>query len=207
MKKVIALILALCLCLSLAACGDGKGDDDSTKPTEPEQTAAVKLPHGLSFGMSHGDAKAAYALLPTIAPADANDGYFGSGSSLDFRSIDTVFGLSAETCGLLHSPYQGFSFNEDKELYEYYLVLTPQPAYITNSGKSEESVAETAANELYATLNDTFGKADSKSETDSAMTATWDSDSMTATMSLTEDESGKFQVSLILHCKTYELSK
>lgn len=205
MKKVIALILALCLCLSLAACGEGKGDDPSTKPTESEQTSSVKLPHGLSFGMSYADAKAAYALLPEITPAQANDGYFGSGSSLDFSSIDTVFGLSAETCDLLHSPYQGFSFNEDKELYEYYLLLTPQPAYITNSGKSEEAVAEIAVNELYVTLNNACGKADSESETDSAITMKWDSDSTTVELSLTEDENGKFQISLILHDKTHEL--
>lgn len=207
MKKWLSLLLALCVCLTLGACSkDNDADDDTatattTAPTEEE--AAFALPHGLAFGMTYDEAKAAYALLPEIAPADANDGYFGTGYALDFASIDTAFGLTEETCDLLHSPYTGFSFNENKELYEYYLILSPQSYYVTNV--SEESAAEQALDEIYTALDEKLDGEVTESETDTGITVKWDSDSLVTELYLTWDEDDNFQIMLVMHCKTYEL--
>lgn len=174
MKRVCSVLLVLCLMLSFTACGE---------TAEPEENG-VALPFGLTFGMTYDEFAAKLSenglTANPLKPASNNDGYFPDGVELpvddpavwEFLGSETLKKYAA-AAGVeatdplyieisLYSasvPYIYVSFNQNKELYELYIVW-----YFYS-----EELAQTVCTELSATYDAFFGTSGKKD----AVTAEW----------------------------------
>ena len=133
-KRILALFLLTVMLLGLF-CGCGEEEKDSGKKNE-----TVWLPLGLKFGQSYdsfckvlGDK--GYA-VPELNDATANNGYLTENISEGDTNFDWSFLGSATLTKLSTSeevddkinysyffPSWSFSFNQNKELYEMYIMI------------------------------------------------------------------------------------
>ncbi len=202
MKKLIALILVLVLSLSLAACGGG---ETATKDDE-------LLPFGLRFGMTYDEVKEVCEALPELTPATANDGYITGTVEFETEDIEAyladVFKADSEMLygniedGAADTPAYAFSYNENKELYELYLFMSFMG----------ESKSEYFFNHFCDFFDERLGTEAEINETDSRLTANYETETLGVSVMLQVEESGFSgfdftQVCVILHDKTHELSE
>lgn len=124
MKKWLALILAVAMVLCcLTACG-GK---EETEPTEPPEEKIEWMPYGLTFGMTYDEAKAANSAMPEIS-AQENGSYFSKRQDVESEFIKGYYGVpeneNENLFWLMRAPTFYYSYNQDKELYEFYAMIT-----------------------------------------------------------------------------------
>ncbi len=121
MKRLVCLMLALVVLLSAVGC------------TKTEKLGV--MPFGLEFGENEGTFKAAVEAAgyeaPALKPADANNGYFVTlDTDKSVEEVAPLLGLDEITedfmlkCGVVDF---SFSFNQDKELYEFYCMMYTFP--------------------------------------------------------------------------------
>lgn len=212
MKKTICLLLALVLCVSLCACGDSKTKEED-----------LWLPYGLEFGMSYDafakQLKKEGMTAPSIAPADANEGYFSDGLAMTLTDGEAWAFLGSPSLKTMAEekveydtesnngelffadgiydhcdPTLYFSFNQDKELYECYVMLEEL---------NSDNIASLVIPEIIEHYNNRFFTNGKKSE----LYGAWESDEMAAYVEFTETED-VFEANttmVVLHCFTYDL--
>lgn len=190
MKKLLALVLALASITALM-CACNKKEENSTETTEAEEKI-VWMPFDLEFGMSYDEAKEVNADMPDLKDADANDGYFCGTQKGDSTVCDLV-GLT-ETPIL--APQLSYSFNENKELYEYYFIVTYY----------DEGDAENAFNDCIDYYTELLGADPTETvEDDDMLGARWDNDIQVDIMLQVNDYDG-FYLFVILHDTAHELT-
>ena len=216
MKKTLALLLALLLVMPLVACGD-KGnayddnnavnpDDDAqstvqpTTTTPPENEENELLPYSLQFGMSNDDAKNACQGFPEINNSQSNNGYFSERFSPESEDYWEFFGIDSENLysggALIVDPAYYFSFNESKQLYEFYVITK-----IYDS----ERAAEVLFNEYFDYYNEKINVEAEVSESDTEISARFETKTLRISVVL-EIENDVYTVYTVIHNKTYELS-
>ncbi len=180
MKKLFCIALCLLLLFSLAACGAKKAD--------------TLLPDGLQFGDSYDECAKKHD-MPELTPANANAGY---ACSQDYSVADGIlngFSWSEETnsAATFFIPMAAYSFNEKKELYEYYVFLSP----------STEAEAEDAFNELTGWFIEKLGIEPEIYEDSSELSAEFATDTLQTTVVYLPDGNTFY---FVIHSTEYELS-
>ncbi len=181
MKNAICIALCILLLFSLAACGAKK--------------AETLLPDGLQFGESYDECAKKHD-MPVLAPADANAGY---ACSQDYSVADGIlngFSWSEEisSAATFFIPMAAYSFNEKKELYEYYVFLSP----------STEGEAEDAFNELTDYFTEKLGVEPEIYEDSSELSAEFTTDTLQTAVVYIPDGNTTFY--FVIHSTEYELS-
>lgn len=190
LNRFITFILSFVLILTFTACGQ--------KDQKTEET--VLLPFGLQFGQSYDEfsetIKANY-FETTLSPAEANNGYvtdhiyltsIAAESFLDYEVFHTSSNNTLEDADM-DSFY--FSFNQDKELYEWYWL---------NEAVTRD--AEEIVNSMIETYNKYFGF-DGKTD-DPSLPAVWETEKLAANILKTESN-GKDIIGFIVHSFEYDL--
>ena len=118
LKKLLGFLLAMTMIVALlSACG-------SKESKSPK--ADSMLPYGLKFGMSYEKAQSTCKGFPSISNASVNEGYFSDRFDPNVEDYYIMFGIDEDTLYndgvLVLDPAYYFSFNTDKELYEFYAV-------------------------------------------------------------------------------------
>lgn len=191
MKKMISIALILVMCLSLLA-GCAQQEVQETKVSE-EQTdpQPVVMPYGLEFGMTYDEAKAQHSDIPELDNAEANDGYFASIEWVSGTDFCEFYGIDP----IAVVPGYAYSFNEKKELYEFYAMTD-----IYSESSAEQAfgaVGQYYANEL--------GQEPEVYESDEELMAQWETDDYSHYVSLTWED-GTFRLMIVLHSFEYGLT-
>lgn len=188
MKKLFALCLSALLLLSLFGCGEA----------EKEEKQPAYLPFGLKFGMSYDAAVKQHSGIPALKPADSNDGYFaGNESGGNSPTYEQIAEFFKEPDGLVCflSPQLAYSFNENKELYELYIMDSP----------FSEGMAESQFNLIYNYYKELLGDPTGDYESSTELRYEWETKDVNA-MVMLHAEGGNYLVMLTLHSNTYQLT-
>ena len=183
MKKIIALVLAvLCMLTVLGGCGSSSYEN--------------LMPYGLEFGMTYEEVKALDTNAQELEDADSNDGYVCGLHVAEQALIDEFYGVDFGENGdfALWFPEYAYSFNQDKELYEYYIL----------SSISSESWAESVYNSFVSYFSGIIDSEPTTTETDSELSSVFETDEIRVGISLTSDSDG-FMFTLVLHDYTHDL--
>ena len=194
MKRMFALFLALCICVGFCACGEEES------ATEDKKLPDGLMPYTLQFGMSYDEAFALYGKmegsiftldLPELTPASANDGYVTSDVFMHFSDF---YGLDEDT--IAYYANLMFSFNESKQLYEFYAGAT---------AKSEGD-----AEKIYNCVVDHYAKQLNMKavheEYDSMMRTEFTTDSVVVQVRIEKNSDGEYDLLVVIHCFLYELN-
>lgn len=190
LHRYITFVLSFILILTFTAC---RQEDQKTAETP-------LLPFNLQFGQSYDEfsetIKANY-FETTISPAKANNGYvtdhiyltsIAAESYLDYEVFHTSSNNTLEDADK-GSFY--FSFNQDKELYEWYWF---------NEAVTRD--AEEVVNSMIETYNKYFGF-DGKTD-DPSLPAVWETEKLAADIQKTESN-GKDIIVFTVHSFEYDL--
>ncbi len=191
MKKLFALLMVAALLLSGCAA-------TSEEDTQPSMEAPAKeinaLPYELEFGQSHE--KFAEIMEPHIGTtelkeANANDGYVSG--HMPYLFSDGIEALEIETDDsdlmALYGTFN-FSFNQDKELYEFYWFNTVE----------SEAVAEKLLNLIIDQYVSRFGIEKMEEQDDQFL---WKNDDYTVAVIYYESDD---LLILIVHCNAFDLN-
>lgn len=199
MKKTISLILII-ICLIGACCGCGSNDEKQSAKKFDDNTL---LPYGLKFGMSYDEAKETYSEFPEIDKAKSNDGYASEGAYPLLNEYESFFELDLDKLyedenARVKFPAYYFSFNEQKELYEFYVFM-----HIENS----ESSAEVLFNEYMDYYEEKLNKDFKTEESTGAIRAQCETDTLKIEIVLEEEDNDTILVYTGVHNIEYELSE
>ena len=197
MKRILSVIMVLIMALGLFACGEKKSD---------------VLPFGLEFGEKYAsfcEKLAEYGFdAPELRNATANDGYLSEFIYENFNN-ETYFDwsfLHSQTLVdsaklsqegedydyLLSSPGMCFSFNQNKEIYEMYIIFSDVDMYI--SGK--------IVPEMIDYFNEEFGINGCPYGFDEEHPASWKNDKLAVEISYSDDK-----LSIIIHNFEHDLNE
>ena len=101
MKRIVCLLV---ITVIIITCFAGCGKKENWMPYE------------LQFGMTYEEAKELFKDMPELEKASSNDGYLTKNYSLGEEEINGYFDFLKPAS----FPTYAFSFNENKELYEFY---------------------------------------------------------------------------------------
>ena len=212
-KKALSLVLALIMVAAmLAGCGD-KGDKvaaDSQASIQNEAAGSTLnqdnalLPCGLTFGMSYSQAQATCENFPSIGDASSNDGYFSDPFEPNYDDYDNMHGIDNDRLyeemyngdAVVLSPDYFFSFNEYKQLYEFYVI-----SQIFDG----EATAEYLFNTYVDYLTEHLGDAAGMRETSTSLSATFETDSLGASVNM-EVDGTTYTVYYVIHNKHFDLN-
>ncbi len=187
MKKFLVFAICMVLILPLMGC------NSNTKGTTGKEETL--LPFDLQFGDSY-DVCTEKHEMPALEPASANSGYFCSPDySVSPDNVFNGFTWSEDISTLFLLPMASYSFNEDKLLYEYYIIVTP----------SSEAEAERAFNAWANWLSEKLGIQAQYNEEADSLTARLETAELRVTVVLEQEADGDFLLYAVLHCRTYEL--
>lgn len=220
MKKVLSVVLCVCMLLSFAACTNEQKPQETTAPEAPKEIwLPYGLEFGMSYDEFCAKLEAAGVTAPSLRPATANDGYvaglidveptdqtfwsfFASdeinqlvnyATMLDNQQMDQLLEHDKYGVALSFSvafPSIGFSFNQDRELYEFYLMLDTDP-------QSEFGQAYLNA------LQDVYNKKFNVSNTASS----WETDEMGVSVKSYDTDFEQIKnISLVLQDKSHDLN-
>lgn len=185
-RKILVVLVSCIIAVTLTAC------------SRDENKRQSWLPFGLQFGQSYDsfvETIESYDLeAPALKPADSNNGYLTDHLYLQsdkaelYLSYEVYPTDDADTCSFC------FSFNQDKELYEWYWMST---AELRNS--------DDVIKNMISTYNKKFGF-DGTVNNGSNVYAEWDTESLAAQIILSESSDGSDEVDLIFHNFTYDLN-
>lgn len=127
MKKWLALILAVTMMLCcLTGCGSESEKDTEPTPTEAPKEAIKWMPYELTFGMTYDEAKAANSAMPEISVQE-NGSHFSKRQDVEAEFLKGYYGApedrNEKLFWLMREPAFYYSFNQDKELYEFYVMI------------------------------------------------------------------------------------
>ena len=190
MKKWFALLLAVVMVLCcLTACG-GK---EETEPTEPPEEKIEWMPYGLTFGMTYAEAKAANSEMPEISLQE-NGSYFSKRQGVEAEFIKGYYGVPANEderlFWLMRAPAFFYNYNQDKELYEFYAMITAFDA----------DDAEVVHSHLKSYYTDLIKTEATVTEYSDATVAKWEKDGVTVELAKEED-----RISVIVHDSNNDL--
>ncbi len=182
MKKIVAVLLVV---LSITILFSGCSEKE------------VWLPYELEFGMTYNEAKEVFGDIPELKEATANDGYLTENYSLEDEEINKYF----EFLKASSFPSYAFSFNENKELYEF---------YCGNSIYFIQDDAENSAENLYNSYVDFYaektGEQPEEKEYSDGLAANWETDELGISVCMSKEE-GYYFIYSVVHNKEFELSK
>lgn len=205
-KHISILLIFVTLLTLLAACG-GKDnrDDASTSETKGEEAVTnTLLPYGLKFGMSYNQAQAACEGFPSISKASNNDGYFSEGFDPDMDDYYALFGVNSDELyedmetgdAIVFDPSYYFSFNADKELYEFYSI-----SKIIDS----ERTAEYLFNVYLVHFEELLNIEPNIKESDTQLSVNFETDNLNVSVVL-EMDGTTCMVYIVIHSKEYDLN-
>lgn len=200
MKKFLSVILCLTMIFALSACSKKENQKDETKKAE-----ITLLPYGLQYGMDYEKAKETCKDFPAINPASSNDGFLTDNMTPEYADYEKFFNINTQEVfadtfngdGYFLNPGYSFSFNESKELYEFYVI--------TKIYKSESS-AENLFNAYIEYYNEKAGEEAEIEEDSDFLKADWEVDDTKIEVVL-EVNGNDFLVYVIQHNTKYELSE
>lgn len=196
MKKWSVLLLAV-LFLMCCFTGCGSGEEPVGEQQEQQKETGVQwMPYGLTFGMTYDEAKAKNSEMPEIAPAKANDGYFSEAQWVAPEFATDYFCVAeedADTWSLVTTQFH-YSFNQSKELYEFYVMVLPET----------EGRAETVYNDLGRYYSELIGTPSETAEREDALKAVWKKDGISIELMLDATDSSPL-VYAILHDENHDL--
>lgn len=199
-KRILALTVCLVTTLAITACGKSEGSESESQVSSGSNQLNVsnaeaensKLDNCLPFGLKFGDpyekfanklkeAGLSDAEIPQLEKAQNNNRYVGL-PQLYFISVnaDDYLGYTTVGSDVLKLPATmrfAFSFNQDKELYEWYW-------FGGNLELNDEAQVEYVLNCQIDTYNDAFGFEGSYSETNDEIVCIWETDTIGAELSL-----------------------
>ena len=216
-KKLLVGAMATIFTLTLTACGKSENPSSQVSSDIDQQGGASsdvvaensKLANCLPFALEFGDSYEEFANklkkaglsdteIPQLEKAQNNDGYvalpqfyFSAGNTDDYLGY-TAVGSDALNLPLLMR--FAFSFNQNKELYEWYWF----------GGDIEldgEARVEYVLNCMLDTYNDLFGFEGSYTETDDKIVCTWETDTIIAELSLSNNI-----LVIVFHSNKYDLN-
>ena len=181
MKKLVALLLVTVLMLTcLAGCGKKEN----------------WMPYELEFGMTYDEAKEAFADMPALEAADANDGYVTeSPYSLEGEEINAYF----KFLKVSSFPTYSFSFNEDKKLYEFYCFNS-----YSSVQDNPEKLAEDLFNSYVEFYNEKIGTKAEENEYSDGLEAVWKTETVEVSVHLLVRDDGGFIVYSVVHNNEYD---
>lgn len=200
MRKLISILLMSVLIMGIC-CGCGSDDNAASGKKEEIEW----MPNGLKFGMTYDEAKSIHPEIPELDEAKANDGYFCRFEYPDNETAMKYFGFDTYCkyfdSDALHrteyhlgvGPNYAYSFNQDKELYEFYVMYNT--VY--------ETTAEHMVNGFltyYKALTDTDDNDIEKIENESGLEYQLEKDEVRIAIQFYED-----MVIVVLHNTEYNL--
>lgn len=211
MKKLISILLMSVLIIGIC-CGCGSDDNDASGKKEEIEW----MPNGLKFGMTYDKAKAVHPEMPELEEATANDGYFCGSEYPDGDTVLKYFGFDTyceyfndDASAASHrlkdhfvgDPRYCYSFNQDKELYEFYVIYR-----CCNQASAEHMLNGFLT--YYLALTDTDYNDIEEIENDSELVCRWEKDGVRISINLFEDEDydGAFDFVAVLHNTEYDLN-
>lgn len=205
-KRVLAFFISCSMVFALAACGGAEGDGTQSGGSDTALTGEGEdwLPFGLQFGQSYDafveTVESQGLEAPALEPADSNNGYLTDNLSLSNIAAESYldYGVYIAATGdnTMENRWDGFafSFNPDKELYEWYWSTTP-------SARSTDDVIQA----MISTYNEKFGF-DGAVNDGSDVRAAWETESLAANIRLGQLSDGSDMVTLIFHSFAYDLN-
>lgn len=180
MKKIISLLIIFVM---VATCLVGCGSEETW------------MPYDLEFGMTYDEAKEVFVDIPELKDAASNDGYLTKNYSPEDEEINAYF----EFLKPASFPGYAFSFNEDKELYEFYCA---------NSYSFIQDNPESSAENLYNSFVDFYNeKTDIKAkenEYSDGLKASWETEEVVISVCMVEREDS-YYIYAVVHNKEFEL--
>lgn len=212
-KKLLCLVLVFTLVLTLlAACGEDTNKETADSQASIQNEAAgstlnqdnALLPCGLTFGMSYSQAQATCENFPAISDASSNDGYFSDPLDPSYDEYDNMHGIDNDRLyeemyngdAVVLSPNYFFSFNEYKQLYEFYVI-----SQIFDG----EATAEYLFNTYVDYLIEHLGEMPHRRETSTSLSATFETDSLGASVNM-EVDGTTYTVYYVIHNKHFDLN-
>lgn len=195
MKRILSCLLIFVTVFCLTACGEKAEEGPSDN---------VLLPYGLEFGMSYDQAQEICEGFPSISKADSNEGYASEKFKPSIDDYYAMFGINSDTLyeemnngfAVVFDPGYYFSFNTDKELYEFSAIMQ-----IFNGERTAEYVFNTYLDYFSEKLG---AEADMK-ETDTELAGTIETDTQKVSVVMETDES-TFTVYFVVHSTEYDLN-
>ena len=180
MKRIVCLLV---ITVIIITCFAGCGEEEKWMPYE------------LKFGMTYEAAKDSFVDMPELQDATANDGYLTKSYSLDEEEINEYYDFLKPG----YFPAYAFSFNEKKELYEF---------YCGNSYYFIQDNAEASSEELYNAFvdfyNEKTGISATETEYEDGLEAIWETKEVNIAVCLTEEEDHYF-IYCVVHNNKYDL--
>lgn len=175
MKKIISILLVV-LCIASVCCGCSSGES--------------WMPYDLKFGMTYDESQEAFEDIPELVKADSNDGYLTKTFFPEENDAKEFFGMDEEYPTLSYS----FSFNEDKELYEFMVIAQ----FLT------EGRAENLAESLCEYYNEKMGVEPEVNKSLNTREAVWENEEVGISLCMIEDDDD-CTVYAVVHNKEFEL--
>lgn len=179
MKRIVCLLV---ITLIIITCFAGCGKKENWMPYE------------LEFGMTYETAKEFFNDIPELQEASANDGYLTKNYSLEKEEVNGYFDFLKPAS----FPSYAFSFNENKELYEF---------YCGNSFNFMQDDAEGSAEELYNSFvdfyNEKTGITAKEKENDDGLEAVWETEKVNISVCVTKTEEYYF-IYCVVHNNKYD---
>lgn len=206
-KKYISILLVFAsLFTLLTACGskeDGDASENDGKQNQASDNAL--LPYGLEFGMSYEQAQDTCEGFPSISKASSNEGYASDGCY--DPSIDdycAMFGIDSDTLyedmtngeAVVFDPGYYFSFNADKELYEFYSITKILDG---------EGTAEYVFNAYLDYFAEKLGVEADMNESETKLAGTFETETLGVSVVMEVDGS-TFMVYFVIHSMEYDLN-
>ena len=202
-RQTLVIVVCIIMLFYLSACRTQTSDEN----------ALCWMPYNLRFGMTYDEFSEQLAIhgvdVPVLKPAQSNAGFVTDGievdvndsSVWDFLDSPTMKKLADEEIDLLDESGLGmadidynnskpklyFSFNQNKELYEFY-------CFWTSTGIFTSSVMP----EIIANYNSKLGTAIGTLE----FSGKWDTDEHGVSVAYISQDC---RMTLVHHCKTYNL--
>ena len=137
---------------------------------------------------------------PALEPANSNNGYVTDTLLLSNIAAESYLDYGVYIAATGDNTMEnrldgfGFSFNQDKELYEWYWLTTP-------SARSTDDVIQA----MIFTYNEKFG-VDGAVNDGADVRAAWETESLAASIRLDQNSDGSDRVALIFHSFAYDLN-
>lgn len=172
MKRIVCLFV---ITVIIITCFAGCGKKENLMPGKKENW----MPYELEFGMTYDATKELFKDMPELKDASANDGYLTKNYSLEKEEINGYFDFLKPA----FFPSYAFSFNENKELYEF---------YCGNSYYYIQDNAEATTEELYNSFvdfyNEKTGITAKEKENADGLEAIWETEEVNIAVCVTKEE-------------------
>lgn len=152
------------------------------------------MPYKLEFGMTYEEAKERFKEIPELEDASSNDGYLTGLYFLEEEEITGYFDFLEPAS----SPAYAFSFNANKELYEFYCI---------NRFYSVQDYAESLTEDLYNSFvgfyDEKTGTEAKQNEYSDGLKAIWETEKVNVSVVAIEEEDS-FYICCIVHNNEYD---